>query len=92
MKLVDILRLTNEELIRLTEELAADMRRKTCDLVTSLAEIDRRKRCCKEKRPGLSARKNVKPDILELGFRDCSRYFLERPFAPAAPNDTMPNR
>lgn len=41
--LVDIQRLTNEELIRRTEELAADMRTKTCDLVESLAEMDRRK-------------------------------------------------
>lgn len=41
--LVDIQRLTNEELIRRTEELAADLRMKTCDLVESLAEMDRRK-------------------------------------------------
>lgn len=41
--LVDIFRLTNEELIRHTEELAADLRTKTCDLVESLAELDRRK-------------------------------------------------
>lgn len=41
--LVDIQRLTNEELIRRTEELAADIRTKTCDLVESLAEMDRRK-------------------------------------------------
>ncbi len=40
---VDIQRLTNEELIRRTEELAADIRTKTCDLVESLAEMDRRK-------------------------------------------------
>lgn len=41
--LVDIQRLTNDELIRRTEELAADIRTKTCDLVESLAEMDRRK-------------------------------------------------
>lgn len=41
--IVDIQRLTNEELIRRTEELAADIRTKTCDLVESLAEMDRRK-------------------------------------------------
>lgn len=40
---MDIQRLTNEELIRRTEELAADVRTKTCDLVESLAEMDRRK-------------------------------------------------
>lgn len=43
MKLVDIFRLTNEELMRLAEELAVDVRTKTCDLIESLAEIDRRK-------------------------------------------------
>lgn len=41
--LVDILKLTNEELVRRTEELASDLRVKTCELVESLCEMDRRK-------------------------------------------------
>ncbi|MDO8632394.1 MAG: hypothetical protein Q7R41_18075 [Phycisphaerales bacterium] len=40
---VDISNLTNDELIRRTEELAADLRTKTCELVESLVELDRRK-------------------------------------------------
>ncbi|MDP3542131.1 MAG: hypothetical protein Q8T11_06625 [Elusimicrobiota bacterium] len=41
--IVDIQKLTDDELIRYTEELAADLRERTCDLVESLAEMDRRK-------------------------------------------------
>lgn len=40
---MDIFRLTNDELIRRTEELAADLRRKSCELIESLVEIDRRR-------------------------------------------------
>lgn len=40
---VDILNLTDDELIRRTEELAADLRTKTCELVESLVELDSRK-------------------------------------------------
>lgn len=40
---VDISKLTNDELIRRTEDLAADLRTKTCELVESLVELDRRK-------------------------------------------------
>ncbi len=39
----DIAELTNEELIRRTEDLAADLRTKTCELIDSLMEIDRRR-------------------------------------------------
>lgn len=41
--LVDIFQLTNEELVRRTEELASDLRIKTCELVESLCEMDRRR-------------------------------------------------
>lgn len=40
---MDISKLTNEELLRRTEELASDLRVKTCDLIESLVEFDRRK-------------------------------------------------
>jgi len=39
----DIAGLTNEQLIRRTEDLAADLRTKTFELIDHLLEIDRRR-------------------------------------------------